>query len=173
MEIKEAFHKWANGGNTVVAYGPREEGGYSLLEYNGGKPQELFRSDSLEEIQAAFRNYYVVKAQFEKGMPWKVAGNHIVICRQAPDGKFEVREYNAFKNRIETPLDRCETLKEAEKSLGKYAELGRAMTDFNSLTERQQEFEHVLREARQIRAQVGKTAVERHSAILRTIEVGR
>ena len=33
MEVKEAFHKWANGGKTVVAYGPRDEGGYSLLEY--------------------------------------------------------------------------------------------------------------------------------------------
>jgi hypothetical protein len=101
MELKEAFQKWANGGKTLVAYGPRDEGGYSLFEYNGGKPQELFRSDSLEEIRAAFRDYYAVKTQVEKGMPWKVAGNHLVICRQAPDGKFEVREYNSFKNRIE------------------------------------------------------------------------
>ena len=173
MQVKEAFHKWTNHGTTLVAFGPREDGGYSLLEYNGGPPKELFRSDSLEEIQAAFRNYYAVKAQVEKGMPWRAAGNHLVIVREASDGKFEVREYNAFKNRIETPLDRCETLKEAEKSLEKYAELGRAMTDFNSLTERQQEFEHVLREARQIHAQVGKTAVERDSATRRTIEVGR
>ena len=77
MEVKEAFHKWANGGKTLVAYGPRDEGGYSLLEYNSGPPKELFRSDSLEEIQAAFRNYYAVKAQVENGMPWKVAGNHL------------------------------------------------------------------------------------------------
>jgi hypothetical protein len=69
MELKEAFHKWANGGKTLVAYGPGDEGGYSLLEYNGGRPQELFRSDSLGEIQAAFRDYYAVKAQVEKGMP--------------------------------------------------------------------------------------------------------
>ena len=67
MELKEAFHKWANGGNTVVAYGPREDGGYSLLEYNGGKPQELFRSDSLEEMQAAFRDYYGVRRRSKKG----------------------------------------------------------------------------------------------------------
>jgi hypothetical protein len=173
MEIKEAFHKWANGGNTVVAYGPREEGGYSLLEYNGSKPQELFRSDSLEEIQAAFRNYYVVKEQFEKGMPWKVAGNHVVICHQAPDGKFEVREYNAFKNWIETPLERCETLKEAEKSLEKYAELAAAMKDFNSLTERQQELKHVLREARQASRGSNPLQSARHTATGRTIEVGR
>ena len=104
MELKESFHKWANSGKTLVAYGPREEGGYSLHEYDGGRPKELFRSESLEEIQAAFRNYYAVKAQFEKGMPWKVAGNHLVICREAPDGKFEVREYNSFKNRIQVPL---------------------------------------------------------------------
>ena len=141
MEVKEAFHKWANGGKTLVAYGPRDEGGYSLLEYNGGKPKELFRSDSLEEIQAAFRNYYAVKAQVEKGMPWKVAGNHLVICREAPDGKFEVREYNSFKNRIEMPLERCETLKEARGSLEKYSAVAKTMTDFNSLTERQQHFE--------------------------------
>jgi hypothetical protein len=173
MEIKEAFHKWANGGNTVVAYGPREEGGYSLLEYNGSKPQELFRSDSLEEIQAAFRNYYVVKEQFEKGMPWKVAGNHVVICHQAPDGKFEVREYNAFKNRIETPLERCETLKEAEKSLEKYAELAAAMKDFNSLTERQRHFEQVLREARQVKPGSDLLQSARHTATGQTIEVGR
>jgi hypothetical protein len=69
MEIKEAFHKWANGGKTLVAYGPREEGGYSLLEYNGVQPKELFRSDSLEEIQRAHSDYYMVKAQTEKGMP--------------------------------------------------------------------------------------------------------
>jgi hypothetical protein len=31
-------------------------------------------------------------------MPWKVAGNHLVICREALDGKFEVREYNSFKS---------------------------------------------------------------------------
>ena len=104
MELKESFHKWANGGKTLVAYGPRDEGGYSLLEYNGGQAKELFRSDHLEEIQAAFRNYYAVKAQVEKGMPWKVAGNHLVICREAPDGKFEVRDYNSFKNRIQVPL---------------------------------------------------------------------
>ena len=173
MEVKKAFHKWANGGNTVVAYGPREEGGYSLLEYNGGRPQELFWSDSLEEIQAAFRNYCVVKQQFEKGMPWKVAGNHIVICRQAPDGKFEVREYNAFKNRIEMPLERCETLKEAEKSLEKYAELAATMTDFNSLTERQRNFEQVLSEARHVRAGAGRAAGQRHDAIGKTVEARR
>jgi hypothetical protein len=44
MEVKEAFHKWANGGNTLVAYGPRDEGGYSLLEYNGDRPKELFEA---------------------------------------------------------------------------------------------------------------------------------
>ena len=173
MELKEAFHKWANGGNTLVAYGPREDGGYSLLEYSGGKPQELFRSDSLEEIQAAFRNYYVVKTQFEKGMPWKVAGNHLVICHQAPDGKFEVREYNAFKNRIETLLERCETLKEAEKSLGKHAELGWAMTDFNGLTERQRHFEGVLQESRQASRGLNPAHGARHAATGQAIEVGR
>jgi hypothetical protein len=110
MEVKEAFHKWANGGKTLVAYGPRDEGGYSLLEYNSGPPKELFRSDSLEEIQAAFRNYYAVKAQVENGMPWKVAGNHLVIVCEACDGKFEVREYNSFKGRIEMPLERCDAL---------------------------------------------------------------
>ena len=101
MELKESFHKWANSGKTLVAYGPREEGGYSLLEYNGGQAKEPFRSESLEEIPAAFRDYYAVKAQVEKGMPWKVASNHLVMVREAPDGKFEVREYNSFKNRIE------------------------------------------------------------------------
>jgi hypothetical protein len=97
MELKESSHKRANGGKTLVAYGPRDEGGYSLDEYNGGRAKELFRSESLEEIQAAFRNYYAVKAQFEKGMPWKMAGNHLVICREAPAGKFEVRQYNSSK----------------------------------------------------------------------------
>jgi hypothetical protein len=173
MEIKEAFHKWADGGKTVVAYGPRDEGGYSLLEYKGGRPKELFRSDSLEEIQAAFRNYYAVKAQAEKGMPWKVAGNHLVIVREAPDGKFEVREYNSFKNRIEMPLERCDTLKEAEKSLVKYAELVKAMTDFNSLTERQRHFEHALREARHVHAGTGRATVQRHDVIGKTVEVRR
>src|SRR5215472_11026593 len=148
MEIKEAFHKWANGGKTLVAYGPIDEGGYSLLEYNGGQPKELFRSDSLEEIQTAHRNYYVVKAQVEKGMPWKVAGNHLVVGREAPDGKFEVREYNSFKNRIEVPLERCETVKQAGQAPEKYAEVARMITDFNSLTERQRHFETALREAR-------------------------
>ncbi len=150
MELKEAFHKWANGGNTLVAYGPRDEGGYSLFEYDGGRPKGLFRSESLEEIQAAFRDYYAVKAQVEKGMPWKVAGNHLVVCRQAPDGKFEVREYNSFKNRIEMILERCDTLKEAREALEKYAGIARTMTDFNSLTERQRHFQRVLREARQV-----------------------
>jgi hypothetical protein len=148
MEINEAFHKWANGGKTLVAYGPREEGGYSLLEYNDGRPKELFRSDSLEEIQRAHSDYYAVKAQVEKGMPWKMAGNHLVICREAPDGKFEVREYNSFKNRIEMPLERCDTLKQAEEALEKYAQVARTMTDFNRLTERQRHFEAALREAR-------------------------
>jgi hypothetical protein len=173
MEIKEAFHKWANGGKTLVAYGPRDEGGYSLLEYNGGRPKELFRSASLEEIQAAFRNYYAVKAQVEKGMPWKVAGNHLVICREAPDGKFEVREYNSFKNRIEMPLERCDTLQAARESLEKYAEVAKAMTDFNSLTERQRHFEFVLSAARNLRSGTGRAAVQRNDAILKTVEVGR
>ncbi|MBV9877429.1 MAG: hypothetical protein JO025_22060 [Verrucomicrobia bacterium] len=173
MEIKEAFHKWTNGGNTLVAYGPREEGGYSLLEYNGGKPKELFRSGSLEEVQRAFRDYYAVKEQFEKGMPWKVAGNHLVICREAPDGKFEVREYNSFKGRIEVPLERCETLREAREALEKYAELAGKMKDFNSLTERQQHFECALREARKGRPGFDRTTRARYGGIGRTIEIGR
>jgi hypothetical protein len=173
MEIKEAFHKWANGGKTLVAYGPRDEGGYSLQEYNGGKPQELFWSDSLEEIQAAFGSYYAVKQQVEKGMPWKVAGNHLVVCSAAPDGKFEVREYNAFKNRVERPLERCDTLKQAEEALEKCTRVARTMTEFNSLTERQQHFEHALREARHVDAGTRRTAVQRHAAIEKMIEVGR
>jgi hypothetical protein len=173
MELKEAFHKWANGGKTLVAYGPRDEGGYSLFEYNGGKPQELSRADSLEEIQTAFRDYYAVKAQAEKGMPWKVAGNHLVVCRQAPDGKFEVREYNSFKGRIEMALERCGTLTEAREALEKYSGIARTMTEFNSITERQRHFERALREAGQVRTKTGKAAVERHGAILRTMEVGR
>jgi hypothetical protein len=173
MELKEAFHKWANGGKTLVAYGPRDGGGYSLFEYNGGKPQELFRSDHLEEIQAAFRDYYAVKAQAEKGMPWKVAGNHLVVCRQAPDGKFEVREYNAFKNRIELPLERCETLREAEKALEKYAGIAKTMTGFNSLTERQRCFEQALSAARQVRAGTSRAAVQRQGGTGKTVEVVR
>jgi hypothetical protein len=173
MEIKEAFHKWVNGGKTLVVYGPRDEGGYSLIEYNDGRPKELFRSDSLEEIQRAHSDYYAVKAQVEKGMPWKVAGNHLVICREAPDGKFEVREYNSFENRIEMPLERCDTLKQAEETLEKYAEIAGAMTDFNSLTERQRYFEHALREARHVDVGISRAAVRRQGAIGKTMEVGR
>jgi hypothetical protein len=173
MELKESFHKWANGGKTLVAYGPRDEGGYSLLEYNGGQAKELFRSDHLEEIQAAFRNYYAVKAQAEKGMPWEVAGNHLVICRQAPDGKFEVREYNSFKNRIQRPLERCETLKEALESLEKYSGIASMMTDFNSLTERQEHFASVLSEARKVRGETSRAALQRHSVIGKTVEQRR
>ena len=173
MEIKEAFHKWANDGKTLVAYDPRDDGGYSLLEYNGGKPKELFRSDSLEEIQIAHRDYYLVKAQVEKGMPWKVAGNHLVICREAPGGKFEVREYNSFKNRIEMPLERCETVKQAEQALEKCAEVARTMTDLNSLTERQRHFEGALREARSAGAGFSRATLERRGGIGKTIEVGR
>jgi hypothetical protein len=169
----EAFHKWANGGKTSVAYGPRDEGGYSLFEYNGGRPQELARNDSLEQIQAAFRNYYAVKSQIEKGLPWKVAGSHLVICREAPDGKFEVREYNSFKGRIEMALERCDTLKEAEKSLEKYSGIARTMTDFNSLTERQRDLNRVLREARQVAPGLTRAAAGRRGAINRTMEVGR
>jgi hypothetical protein len=150
MELKELFHKWANGGKTLVAYGPRDEGGYSLFEYNGGQAEPLFRSDSLEEIQAAFRDYYAVKAQAERGMPWKVAGNHLVVCRRAPAGKFEVREYNSFKNRIEMALERCDTLKEAREALEKYSGMAKTMTGFNSLTERQRDFHRGLREGRQM-----------------------
>jgi hypothetical protein len=173
MELKESFHKWANGGKTLVAYGPRDEGGYSLLEYNGGQAKELFRSHSLEEIQAAFRNYYAVKAQVEKGMPWKVAGNHLVVCREAPDGKFEVREYNSFKNRIERPLERCETLKDAREALEKYSGIAGTMRDFNSLTERQEHFESALSEARLVRAGTGGAAVQRQGVIGKTVEQGR
>ena len=173
MEVKEAFHKWANGGKTLVAYQPREDSGYSLLEYNGGRPKELFRSDSLEEIQAAIRDYYAVKAQVERGMPWKVAGNHLVICHEAPDGKFEAWEYNSFKGRLEMPLERCDTLKEAREALEKYAELGARMTDFNSLTERQRHFEHAVREARQVDAGTSKAAVQRHDAIGKMVEMLR
>ena len=173
MELKESFHKWANGGKTLVAYGPREEGGYSLVEYNGGEPQELFRSESLEEIQTAFANYYAVKPQVEKGMPWKVAGNHLVICREAPDRKFEVREYNSFKNRIQRPLERCETLKEALESLEKYSGIARTMRDFNSLTERQEHFAYALSEARHVRAGTSRAAVQRQGVIGKTVEVGR
>jgi hypothetical protein len=173
MELKESFHKWANGGKTLVAYGPRDEGGYSLFEYDGGRPKELFRSESFEEIQAAFRDYYAVKAQVEKGMPWKVAGNHLVICRQAPDGKFEVREYNSFKNRIEMALERCDTLKEARQALEKYSGIARTMTEFNSLTERQHHFEHALSEARYLRAGKSRAAVQRQGAIGKTVEIRR
>ena len=173
MELKQSFHKWANSGKTLVAYGPREEGGYSLLEYNGGEPKALFRSESLEEIQAAFRDYYAVKAQVEKGMPWKVAGNHLVVCREAPDGKFEVREYNSFKNRIERPLERCETLEQADKALEKYSEIARTMRDFNSLTERQEHFAYALSEARQVREQTSRAAVQRQGVSVKTAEVGR
>ena len=173
MELKETFHKWANSGKTLVAYGPPEESGYSLFEYNGGKPQELFRSDHLEEIQAAFRDYYAVKAQIEKGMPWKVAGNHLVIVREAPDGKFEVREYNSFKNRIEMALERCDTLKEAREALEEYAGIAKTMTDFNSLTERQRHFECALSEARQVRAGTSRAAVQQHSVIGKMVQLGR
>jgi hypothetical protein len=173
MELKESFHKWANGGKTLVAYGPREEGGYSLLEYNGGQAKELFRSGSLEEIQAAFRNYYAVKAQVERGMPWRVAGNHLVVCREAPDGKFEVREYNSFKGRIQRPLERCETLKEAGEALERYSGIARTMRDFNSLTERQEHFAYALSEARQVRAGTSRVAVQRHGAIRKMVEQGR
>jgi hypothetical protein len=133
----------------------------------------LFRSDSLEEIQAAFRDYYAVKAQAERGMPWKVAGNHLVVCREAPDGKFEVREYNSFKNRIEMALERCETLKEAREALEKYSGIAKTMTDFNSLTERHRHFEYALSEARYLRAGKGRTAVQRHGEIGKTVELGR
>jgi hypothetical protein len=174
MELtKEAFHKWANSGKTLVAYGPRDEGGYSLLEYNVGQAKELVRSDHLEEIQAAFRDYYIVKAQAERGMPWKVAGNHLVICREAPDGKFEVREYNSFKNRIEMPLERCDTLKEAREALEKYAGIAKTMTGFNSLTERQHHFEYALSEARYLRAGKSRAAVQRQDASGKTVELGR
>jgi hypothetical protein len=173
MELKESFHKWANSGKTLVAYGPRDEGGYSLLEYNGGKSKELFRSESLEEIQAAFRDYYAVKAQVEKGMPWKVAGNHLVICREAPDGKFEVREYNSFKSRIERPLERCETLKQAREALEKSSGIAKTMIDFYSLTERQEHFAYALSEARQVRGETSRAAVQRQGVIGKTVEVGR
>ena len=106
-------------------------------------------------------------------MPWKVAGNHLVVCREAPDGKFEVREYNSFKGRIEIPLERCGTLKEAREALEKYAELGRTMTGFNSLTERQRHFEHAVRHARHIDAGTSRAAIQRHGAIGKTVEVGR
>jgi len=173
MELKESFHKWANSGKTLVAYGPRDEGGYSLLEYNGGQAKVLFRSESLEEIQAGFRSYNAVKAQAEKGMPWKVAGNHLVVCRDAPDGKFEAREYNSFKNRIHRPLERCETLKQALESLEKYSGIARTMRDFNSLTERQEHFEYALSEARHVGAGTSRAAVQRHGAIGKTVEQGR
>ena len=173
MEMKEAFHKWANSGKTLVAYGPRDEGGYSLIEYTGGHRKELFRSDSLEEIQTAHSHYYLVKAQVEKGGPWKVAGNHLVICREAPGGKFEVREYNSFKNRIEMPLERCETVKQAEQALEKYAEVARTMTDCNSLTERQRHFEGALREARHVGTGLNRAAAERYETIGKAFEVGR
>jgi hypothetical protein len=173
MEVKEAFHKWANGGKTLVAYGPRDEGGYSLLEYNGGKPKELFRSGSLEEVQRAFRDCYAVKEQFEKGMPWKAAGNHLVICREAPDGKFEVREYNSFKGRIEAPLERCETLKEAHEALEKYAEIAHAMTDFNSLTERKREFDRAIREAGRLAPESRLPHIVGQAVIGKAVELGR
>jgi hypothetical protein len=115
----------------------------------------------------------MVKAQVEKGLPWKVAGNHLVVCREAQDGKFEVREYNSFKNRIEMPLERCETLKEAERSLERYAELGKAMTGFNSLTERHRHFEQVLREARQVAPGLNRANGARQAGVGKTVEVGR
>ena len=106
-------------------------------------------------------------------MPWKVAGNHLVIVSEAADGKFEMREYNSFKGWIEAALERCETLKEAGKSLQKYAELAKVMTEFNSLTERQQHFEHALREARHVDTGRSRAAVQQHSTIQKTAEVGR
>src|SRR5260370_33124657 len=106
-------------------------------------------------------------------MPGEVAGKHLVGWREAPDGKFEVREYNSFKNRIEMPLERCETLKEAREALERYAGIARTMTDFNSLTERQRHFEHALSEARQVRAGTSRAAVQRQGAILKTVELAR
>jgi len=106
-------------------------------------------------------------------MPRKVAGNHLVVCSAAPDGKFEVREYNAFKNRIERPLERCETLKDAREALEKYSGIARTMRDFNSLTERQEHFEWALSEARQVRAGTSRAAVQRHDAIGKTVKQGR
>jgi hypothetical protein len=106
-------------------------------------------------------------------MPWRVVGNHLVICREAPDGKFEVREYNSFKGRIEMALERCDTLKEAEKSLEKYAGIARAMTDCNSLTERQRDFQCGLREAVSVAPGGRVPSAERKVGIERTIQVGR
>ena len=106
-------------------------------------------------------------------MPWKVAGNHLVVCREAPDGKFEVREYNSFKNRIERPLERCETLKQAREALEKYSGSAGTMKDFNSLTERQEHFEYALSEARQVRRETSRAAVQRQGVIGKTVEVGR
>jgi hypothetical protein len=98
-----------------------------------------------------------------------VAGNHLVICRQALHGKFEVREYNSFKNRIES----CETLKEAHEALEKYSGIAKTMTDFNRLTERQRHFEHVFSAARQVGAGTSRTALQRHGGIGKTVELGR
>jgi hypothetical protein len=139
----------------------------------GGPPKELFRSGSLEEVQRAFRDYHAVKAQVEKGMPWKVAGNHLVVCREGTDGKIEVREYNSFKGLIEAPLEGCETLEGAREALEKYAELAARMTDFNSLTERHQHFEHALREARKVRPGFDRAIGARHGGIGKTVEIGR
>jgi hypothetical protein len=47
------------------------------------------------------------------------------------------------------------------------------MTDFNSLTERQEHFEYALSEARQVRAGESRAAVQRHGAIGKTVEQGR
>ena len=140
INTDETFYKWADGGMKIVAY-VREGSGYSLQEYAGGPPRELARSPSLDEIQVAFAHYYLVKSQTEKGLPWRVAGHHLLICREAQDGKFEVRECNSFTGRIGRPLEKCETLEEAGESLSKHAEIANAMTDFNSLTERQKELD--------------------------------
>jgi hypothetical protein len=64
-------------------------------------------------------------------------------------------------------------VKQAEQALGKYSEIARTMTDFNSLTERQRHFEGALREARHLDAGFDRASLERRGGIGRTIEVGR
>jgi hypothetical protein len=73
MESKESFHKWANGGKTPVAYGPRGEGGYSLLEYNGGHSKERRSAGWFRTVLRVAANVVVVGRKCRNSL--------LLICR--------------------------------------------------------------------------------------------
>ena len=67
MEVKEAFHKWANSGKTLVAYGPREEAGTHFTSTTEVSPKSSFEAKVWKRSRLRSGTIMPSRSRWKKG----------------------------------------------------------------------------------------------------------